>query len=153
MISHYIRTMPLASALSFLLLFSSLNAQADSEIYTGYFSSTAVSGYDPVAYFTEGLAKKGKSQFSTRYKGADWNFKNDQNRQAFIAQPLKYAPQYGGYCAWAVAHNTTAKGDPQQWTIVDDKLYLNYDAQIQEKWLKDKAILIKKANKHWPSVL
>ncbi len=136
----------------FSLLFSSVSFAEDA-IYTQLFSSTAVSGYDAVAYFTEGKPVDGDSNYSTEYMGADWNFKNGENLAKFKENPDKYAPQYGGYCAWAVAHNTTAKGDPTQWTIYEGKLYLNYNTDIQSKWTADKVNQILLANKNWPGVL
>jgi len=141
-----------ASLLAFVALFS-MPTLAKSPIYTSYFSDLAVSGFDVVAYFTMNKPVEGKSTYSTEYNGADWRFISQANLDKFKATPEKYAPQYGGYCAWAVANNNTAKGDPQQWAIHDGKLYLNYDAEIRQKWFSDKDALILKANKNWPKVL
>ena len=142
-----------SSLFTLLLVMFSFQAQAKDSVYTSFFSNVAVSGYDTVAYFTDDKATKGSSQFSTEYKGVKWQFKNAENLAAFKQAPEKYAPQYGGYCAWAVANNDTASGDPQQWTIEDGKLYLNYDASIQAKWLKDKSNLIQQADNNWPAVI
>jgi YHS domain-containing protein len=139
--------------LSLLLLLFSLPVRAESDIYTGYFSDLAISGYDSVAYFTEGKPVEGNDKFSLNYKGAQWQFSSQANLEAFTLAPDKYAPQYGGYCAWAVAHDNTAKGEPDQWYIHEGKLYLNYNADIREKWLKDKEALIKQADTNWPTVL
>jgi hypothetical protein len=125
----------------------------DAPIYTGTFSSLAVGGHDPVAYFTEGRPVKGDKQFTFKYLGAEWRFTSAAHRDAFAAAPEKYAPQYGGYCAWAVSQNYTASGDPQYWKIVDGKLYLNYDADIQKKWEQDIPGFITKADRNWPAVL
>ena len=133
-------------------LFSS-QSFAQSPVYTAFFSDTAVSGYDTVAYFTQNKPVKGDSSYSTQYKGANWHFSNTANLEMFKADPEKYAPQYGGYCAWAVANNNTAKGDPLQWAIHQGKLYLNYDADIRKKWFSDKDALIVKANNNWPNVI
>ena len=141
------------SALTLLLLMFSFQAQAKDPVYTSFFSNVAVSGYDTVAYFTDQKATKGSSKYVAEYQGAQWQFKNAENLAAFKASPEKYAPQYGGYCAWAVANNDTASGDPQQWTIENGKLYLNYDANIQARWLKDKSSLIEQADNNWPSVI
>lgn len=122
-------------------------------VYTGFFNNKAVGGYDPVSYFTEGKPVKGNKRFQINHKGADWYFSSQDNLEAFSKAPEKYAPQYGGYCAWAVGHDITAKGDPLQWSIVEDKLYLNIDADIKAQWLKDKEHWIKQGDKHWPSVL
>ena len=134
------------------ILFSS-QALAEDAIYTGYFSDLAVSGYDTVAYFSEGKPVKGDSSYKTSYKGATWHFSNQENKRKFLAEPAKYAPQYGGYCAWAMANNDTAKGEPLQWTIEQGKLYLNYNTDIKKKWLVDKDALIVKADKNWPNII
>ncbi|WOG26694.1 YHS domain-containing (seleno)protein [Endozoicomonas sp. 8E] len=136
-----------------LTLIFSMQAMAEDEIYTGLFSDKAVSGYDPVAYFTEGKPVKGSDKFSTRYKGAAWYFSSEENKNLFLESPEKYAPQYGGYCAWAVAHGKTASADPRQWNIEDGKLYLNYNGSVQKKWLKDKKKLINEADDNWPKVI
>ena len=133
-------------------LFSS-QSFAQSPIYTTFFSDTAVSGYDTVAYFTQNKPVKGNSSYSTQYMGANWHFSSKENLEMFTVDPEKYAPQYGGYCAWAVANNDTAKGDPLQWAIHQGKLYLNYDADIRQKWFSDKDALILKANNNWPNVI
>lgn len=139
--------------LSFTLLVFSVSAFAKPEIYTSTFSNKAVGGYDPVAYFTKGEPVEGSSDFQIEYKDTKWLFSSQENLDLFNADPDKYAPQYGGYCAWAVGHNITAKGDPLQWTIVNDKLYLNYDADIQSKWLQDTDKWIVEGDKNWPNVL
>jgi hypothetical protein len=125
----------------------------ESRIYTGYFSSLAVGGYDPVAYFTKGHPVEGKKEFQTRWMDAEWRFASAENRELFIASPEKYAPQYGGYCAWAVSQGYTASGDPQRWKIVGGKLYLNYDEEVQRRWEKDIPGFIASAERNWPSVL
>lgn len=141
------------SLISAVLMVFSLQVSAKSPIYTSYFSDLAVAGYDTVAYFTENKPVKGSKRFVTEYKGAKWRFKNADNLAAFKAAPEKYAPQYGGYCAWAVANNDTAKGDPHQWTVHNGKLYLNYDTEVQSKWLKDIEGFISSADKNWPTVI
>jgi YHS domain-containing protein len=137
-----------------MLLITSFNAHArSSEIYTGLFSSLAVGGYDTVAYFKAGKPVLGKEEFSTQYKGATWRFSTKENLDAFKAQPAAYAPQYGGYCSWAIAQNYTASGDPLVWKIVNGRLYLNYDQSVQAKWEKDIPGFIASANKNWPGAL
>ncbi len=125
----------------------------DAQIYTGTFSSTAVGGYDAVAYFTDHKPVKGNSKISTEYKGAKWYFSSTENRDKFVASPSQYEPQYGGYCAWAVAQGHTASGDPTLWRVVNNKLYLNYDADVQKKWEANIPDFIQKANANWPKVL
>ncbi len=115
-------------------------------------SGTAIRGYDPVAYFTEGEAVEGSAEFVTEYNGAQWRFASAENRDRFAADPEKYAPQYGGYCAWAVANNYTASTDPDAWSIKDGKLYLNYSKFVRARWAVDKSGNIAKANKNWPSL-
>ncbi len=126
---------------------------AKDKIYKGFLSNNAVGGFDAVAYFTEGKPVEGKSDFKTSYMGADWLFSSEENLMAFKSNPEKYAPQYGGYCAWAVSQGYTAKGDPEHWSIVDDKLYLNFNAEVQNRWNRNKENFITEANKNWPSVL
>lgn len=136
-----------------LLLGTNAAWAADAPVYTGLFNRTAVGGYDPVAYFTENKPVKGSADFSLDYKGVQWRFASAANRDRFRANPEMYAPQYGGYCAWAVAQGSTASGDPLRWKIVDQKLYLNYDEDVQRKWEKDIPGFIQAADKNWPQVL
>jgi YHS domain-containing protein len=132
----------------------SLPAFADSpEIYTGRFNNLAVGGYDAVAYFEEEAAVKGAKDFSYDYQGATWRFSSAENLEQFKADPAAYAPQYGGYCAWAVSQGYTAPGNPENWTVRGDKLYLNYDDKVQADWLKDPDGFIAKADANWPGVL
>ncbi|MCB1436054.1 MAG: YHS domain-containing protein [Rhodobiaceae bacterium] len=126
---------------------------AKAQIYTGLLSGTAVGGYDPVAYFTEGKPVAGSAQFTHSWQGVTWRFASAANRDAFKAAPERYAPQYGGYCAWAVSQGYTAKGDPQIWKVVGGKLYLNYSAGVQQQWSQDIPGNIAKANANWPKVL
>ena len=124
-------------------------AFAEPPIYTSRFSNLAVQGHDPVAYFTEGQPVKGSADFTTEYMGAEFRFASAANRDAFVADPAKYAPQYGGYCAWAMADGKYAKGDADFWKIVDGKLYLNFNSGIQKKWNKDIPGFIEKADTEW----
>ncbi len=126
---------------------------ADSEVYTGRFSSLAVGGYDPVAYFEQDEPVKGQSQYAYEYKGATWRFSSAENLAAFAAAPDAYAPQYGGYCAWAVSQGYTAPGNPKNWSVVEGKLYLNYNDKVQRDWEKDIPGFIAKAEDNWPGVL
>jgi len=137
-----------------VILFSAGAAFARSpEIYTGTFSSLAVGGYDTVAYFKQNKPVVGKAEFSMEYKGTTWQFSSKENLETFRANPTAYAPQFGGYCAWAVAHNYTASGDPLVWSLVQGKLYLNYDRDVQAQWSKDIPRYIADGNKNWPSAL
>ena len=119
---------------------------------TTTFSHLAVHGYDAVAYFTEHKAVEGEKQFSLEKDGATWRFASQANLDTFKADPAKYAPQFGGYCAYAVSQGKTADIDPQAWKIVNGKLYLNYSKKIQEKWEQDQARYIVDADKNWPQL-
>lgn len=123
------------------------------QVYTSLFSKFAVGGYDPVAYFALGKPVEGSSEHTYEYKGATWRFSSAENLALFKKDPDRYAPQYGGYCAWAVAQGKTAKGDPLNWSIVDGKLYLNYNDEIQSRWEKDIPGFIEAGNRNWPRVL
>jgi YHS domain-containing protein len=123
------------------------------EIYAGIVPATAVGGYDPVAYFTDGKPIAGSRDITFAWKGATWRFASEKNLETFKASPERYAPQFGGYCAWAVSQGYTAKGDPKVWKIVDGKLYLNYDATVQKNWEKDIPGNIAKGDGNWPRVL
>lgn len=142
-----------AAVIAALVITATTASARDAEVYTGTFSSLAVGGYDAVAYFKAGRPVPGVAQFSTEYKGATWRFASKENLDAFRANPTAFAPQYGGYCSWAVANGYTASGDPEVWKIVNGKLYLNYDRSVQTKWEKDIPGFISKADKNWPSVL
>jgi len=113
----------------------------------------ALKGYDAVAYFNDGNAVEGSEQFIHEWNGAKWLFASAANRDAFAIDPPKYAPQYGGYCAWAVGHGYTAKGDPEAWKIVNGKLYLNYSKEVQAKWVQDIPGYIEKGDENWPTFL
>lgn len=121
-------------------------------INSTFLGSLAVDGYDTVAYFTEGKAVPGNKEFTYAWQGANWRFASAANRDLFAAAPEKYAPQYGGYCAWAVSQGYTADADPLAWKIVDGKLYLNYDKKVQAQWEQDIPGLIEKANGNWPKL-
>jgi YHS domain-containing protein len=122
-------------------------------IYHGVFDDLAVGGYDPVAYFASGKPVEGKKTFEYKYKNATWRFASAENLATFKAGPDKYAPQYGGYCAWAAAQGKTAPGDPKLWKLVNGKLYLNYNTDVQKKWEADIPGLVAKADANWPAIL
>jgi YHS domain-containing protein len=112
----------------------------------------AIEGYDPVAYFTQNKPVKGSTSFSATHLGSTFHFASAANRDAFVADPEKYAPQYGGFCAYAVASGYKAKIEPDAFTIVDGKLYLNYDQSIQRRWRRDIPGYIRKGDRSWPEV-
>ena len=100
-------------------------------------TDTAINGYDTVAYFTQNKPVKGLDNLVFEWMGAKWKFATQANLDLFRAAPEKYAPQYGGYCAYGVAQDNLVKVEPDQFTVRNGKLYLNYDADIQAKWKKD----------------
>jgi YHS domain-containing protein len=112
----------------------------------------ALKGYDPVAYFRVSGPVKGSPQFSYSWMNATWHFSSAENRDAFAKEPEKYAPQFGGYCAWAVSNNYTADIDPEAWKIIDGKLYLNYNKDVQKKWQEGVLERIADSNKNWPKL-
>lgn len=122
-------------------------------VFTGIVKGVAIGGYDAVAYFTDGKAVPGQPGITLEHEGAVWRFASEANRDAFKADPQRYAPQYGGYCAWAVASGYTAKGDPDAWTIADGRLYLNYNKSVQANWAKDIPGNVRKGDANWPAVL
>jgi YHS domain-containing protein len=129
-------------------------ARADeAPVYTGLLSNLGASGHDVVAYFTDGRPVRGAAQFRTIHQGVEYRFASAAHLAAFRANPARYLPQYGGYCAWAVSQGYTAAGNPNNWRIVDGKLYLNYNAEIQQRWEQDIPGHISRANGNWPRVL
>lgn len=149
------RALPTFILLTLALLVQSIlsPAFAKDPVYTGTFSSLAVSGYDPVAYFTQDKPVEGSSNHEYEWNGATWRFSSAENLNSFRANPEAYAPQYGGYCAWAVSQGYTASSDPDVWRIVDGRLFLNYSKDVQQKWEKDVPGFIAKADMNWPKVL
>ena len=133
----------------FIVNLLSVHAQS-SEVYKT--DDGAIQGYDPVAYFKSGMAAKGDKQFSYVWSDAEWHFTNKENFDEFKANPLKYAPQYGGYCAYGTAGGHKAPTQPTAWTIVDGRLFLNYNDDVKTMWNKDRKVFIEKADKNWPTV-
>jgi len=112
----------------------------------------AIDGYDPVAYFTEQKPVKGSPEFRTDYHGVTFQFASAAHREAFVAEPGKYAPQYGGFCAYGMAKGYKAVIDPAAFTIVREKLYLNYSESVRTRWFSDIPGYIQKADANWPEV-
>jgi hypothetical protein len=136
------------------LLFSAAFAFAgNAAVFTGLIDGTGAGGYDVVAYQREKAAKPGNEGIAADFEGVNYRFVSEDNRTAFTADPAKYIPAYGGYCAYAVAKGSTASSDPEAFTVVDGKLYLNYSKDIQSKWQQDIAGNITAANGNWPKVL
>jgi YHS domain-containing protein len=120
------------------------------EIYVK--DNAAIGGYDVVAYFKEGKPVQGSTDFSVSYKGATWLFSNKANADAFKVTPQKYEPQYGGYCAYGCSQGHKAKTSPDAWTIVDGKLYMNYNTDVKAIWSKDRPGFIMKADDNWSKI-
>ncbi len=134
-------------AISLFLLTSPLAAGT-------YFApdGVAIGGYDPVAYFTARKPVAGTSQYAHKWRDTTWHFANDENRAAFVANPQRYAPRYGGYCAYAAAKNYVYRTDPNAWSIVDGKLYLNASLGVRKTWSGDIPGNIAAADKNWPEL-
>jgi YHS domain-containing protein len=148
--------LPLLTLLVFALLvgvaIQGPPASAGGLINSSFLGGVAIEGTDPVAYFDEGKPVAGSSEFEHEWMGATWRFASAENRDRFAADPEKYAPQYGGYCAWAVSQGYTAKIDPAAWKIVDGKLYLNYSKDVQTQWSVDVPGNIAKGDANWPKI-
>jgi YHS domain-containing protein len=127
-----------------------LKTQAQGKIFST--RDGAINGYDPVAYFTDSAAVKGSPQYSFVWNDATWFFRSKTNLELFRNNPQLYAPQFGGFCAYGVSRNYKVKTEPDAWSIVEGKLYLNYNLEVQKKWLPDKETYIQKANNNWPDL-
>lgn len=126
-------------------------ASADGPVNTTLFGN-AIEGYDPVAYHVTGAPAEGSSDFEHEWMGATWRFANAGHRDLFAADPEKYAPAYGGYCAYGVALGRKPSIDPEAWDIVDGRLYLNFSKEIQARWHEDVPGYVAKADEIWPGI-
>ncbi len=113
----------------------------------------AIKGYDPLSYFTDKRPEPGSAEFEYLWKGAKWRFTSAMRRDLFKADPEKYAPKYGGYCAYAVSQGKTADIDPEAWTIFEGRLYLNLNKDVRKLWEKDMKEYIRKADGNWPKMI
>jgi len=132
-------------------LMGSVAANADSG-WNESVHGVAIKGYDPVAYFTEGRAIKGNSEYFYIWNDARWHFATAEHRDLFAENPDRYAPKFKGYCAYGVSMGQLAAADPEQWTIVDGKLYMNYNRELRDRWRRDKTNLIPKAEENWEEI-
>lgn len=135
--------------LSGLIAVICLHAQK-SDVYVT--DGVAVHGYDVVSYFTDGKPVKGDIHFSIKWNNAVWCFSTNEHLNQFKSNPGRYAPQYGGYCAYGLSKNHKAPTQPDAWTIIDGKLYLNYDLDVRNLWKKDMQQRIAEADKNWPAL-
>ena len=142
-------TVLMIGALSAGLYAAQPSQAAEMEIYVNSATGEAINGYDPVAYFTEMKPVRGLAEFTFAYKGADFLFASAANRDLFAADPEKYAPQYGGWCAYAMSKNAFATTAPEAWTIHEGKLYLNFSTGVRQIWRKDIPGNVKLADANW----
>lgn len=136
-------------AVLFLTAYSTI-AQKGAEIFQK--DGAAINGYDPVAFFSESKPVKGTSAFNYKWKDANWQFASKQNLDSFKASPEKYAPQYGGYCAYGTAKGHKAPTEIDTWTVLDGKLYFNYNQKVKTTWDKDRPNYIELANGNWGKI-
>lgn len=141
----------LASALLVLCLAGPGSALADQAFFTE--EGFAIGGTDPVAYFTAGRPMQGSPDYALEWRDVTWLFASAEHRDLFREAPEAYAPQYGGWCAWAVAQGYTASTTPEAWKIVDGRLYLNYSRGIQRRWERDIPGFIEAADANWPGLM
>lgn len=141
----------LPKLLLLIVLSTSQFAVAGSAVYLND-AGVALSTYDAVSYFTASEPLKGSEKFTAKYDNATYWFADEKNRDAFVSNPAKYAPQYGGYCAYAASQGGKASADPTQWTVLDGKLYVNFDARIQKQWTANIQSFIKQADTKWPHI-
>ncbi|MES0827530.1 YHS domain-containing (seleno)protein [Ruegeria sp. SCP11] len=152
--THLLRLFVLSSLMAGGVLMTVPKSWAASpDVNLGYFNGLAMNGYDVMTYWQGGDPQKGSPEISAEYNGATWVFLHEENRQFFLSDPAKYAPQFGGYCAYAASQNAVADVDPFAWRIWDDKLYLNYSPQVRRIWASDIDTNIEKANGYWPELL
>lgn len=141
-----------AWALAVALAVIPSEAGAESAVYVNW-QGLAIKGYDPVAYFTQSGPVKGDKDHELTWMGAAWRFASEENRDLFEKDPEKYAPRYGGYCAYGVAQNYLVKIDPDAWTVYEGRLYLNYSLEVREQWKEDIPGYIRKADANWPGLI
>lgn len=137
----------LTTAILVLIAFS---AMAADEVFVT--DSAAIRGYDPVAYFTEGKPVPGDAEFRHDWNGATWLFASRENRDRFAAEPARYAPQFGGFCAFGLSRGYKVGTDPAAFTIHGDKLYLNYSLPVRATWLQDTEAYIRKGESNWKTL-
>ena len=137
--------------LALTLLMLSFSKLANDPIETGTFNNKAIYGYDTVAYWTQNKPVKGSEDYITQWRGADWYFVSAEHLAMFIADPIKYAPQHGGYCAYAMSNDSFSSIDEEAFIIYQDKLYLNYNKRIMKKWQANKDAYIQLANEYYPN--
>lgn len=129
--------------LCLLFCAASMHAQTNQK------NGIALQGYDPVAYFENAQATLGKKEITAQHNDIVYQFSSESNKALFLKNPAQYEPQFGGYCAYGMSNGYKAPIQPQAFTIVDNKLYLNYSLEVKAMWLKEQAARIEKANHTW----
>ncbi len=140
-----------AAAIPAATIFAKTATAAEPPVYST--GGVAINGYDPVAYFTEGKPVEGSPEHTVDWEGAKLQFASAENKAMFEGNPEKFAPKYGGYCAYAVSKGYTASTDPAAWSIHEDRLYLNYSKSVRALWAARKRHHIEQADMNWPGVL
>ena len=137
--------------LTFVFVLTAVNSYAQkSEVFQK--DGLAINGYDPVAFFRQSKAVKGATVYSLEWRDATWRFSSKENLDSFAQSPELYAPQYGGYCAFGMAEGHKAPTEPGTWSIVNGKLYFNYNIKVKQLWVKDTTAYIAKGDVNWPDI-
>ena len=131
---------------------SGVRAANDNQLAVNVDTGLAISGFDPVAYFTEGNALFGRPEFELNLDGAVWRFSNEGNRSAFADHPEVYTPRFAGYDPVAIGHGRSVPGHPLFWVIVGQRLYFFYSEQARSAFLADPGRIIDTAERKWPDV-
>jgi len=147
------KTLTSKAALVLGILLIGILPSSAKDLVNVIWSGVAIKGYDPVAYFTDGKPVKGDAKFQSTYQGAIYDFASAEHKAVFDQNPAKYAPQFGGFCAYAVSKNSTASISPEAFQIVDGRLLLQYDLGIREKFNQDTAGNLKKADANWSGLV
>lgn len=134
-----------------ILAASSLTFASDIDMNADI-NDLAIQGYDPVSYFSNTQPRIGNANYTATYKGGIYRFSTKENRDTFKNNPAKYAPQYGGFCAFGVSMEKKFDTDPLAWKIVGNKLYLNLNKSVQKKWLTDVPGYLNTANENWGDI-
>ncbi|MGF1468436.1 MAG: YHS domain-containing (seleno)protein [Sandaracinaceae bacterium] len=142
----------LAGLVGFSVGFLAEPAVAGAQVVNRNGTRLAIGGYDPVAYHTDGRPVRGSAEHSHRWGGATWHFASAEHLALFRESPGRYAPAFGGYCAYAMADGRAVRIDPNAWSIVNGRLYLNYDLATRRRWNADRANYIRRASENWPRV-
>lgn len=135
-----------------VIVFLSITSQAQNSTEYNVEKGLALQGYDPVAYFENSKAIQGEKEISVNHNGVIYQFSSEKNKTLFLNNPTQYEPQFGGYCAYGMSNGYKAAIQPKAFTIVNNKLYLNYNLKVKEMWLKEQATRIEQANKNWVEV-